>query len=59
MAFELGEPQDQCATVVVSGSKDEVLEVAQQLSWFTAMFRIPKHGELCISDVKLERMGSN
>jgi len=57
--FGLGEPQHQCAIVAVSGSKEEVLEIAQQLAWLTAVFRIPKHGELCISDVKLKRVGGN
>ena len=39
---------------MVSGSANEITDIAQQLAWLTAVFRVPKDGELCLSHVKLE-----
>jgi len=63
LAIDLCEPQAQnnsrSSTIVVSGSKDEILEIAQQLAWLTAVCRTSDIDGLYISEVKLERKDSN
>ena len=50
--------QDDYTLVVVTGARDHIIDVAQQFSWLTAIFRLPQYGKLATSDVLLEWTGS-
>ncbi|KAI9793060.1 MAG: hypothetical protein M1816_000958 [Peltula sp. TS41687] len=51
------EPEDE-VTMHVLGSREYLIEVAQQLAWFSAVCRVPNHGKLTYSDVVFETVKS-
>ena len=46
------------ASISVNGSLKELIEVAQQLAWITASFRIPQYGQVSYSEISFERTGN-
>ncbi|MCJ1426934.1 hypothetical protein MMC29_004837 [Sticta canariensis] len=47
--------KDEDIIITVSGLKSQLIEIAQQLAWLSAVFRIPTYGKLALSDTILER----
>ena len=45
-------------SILVTGTQAHVVEVAQQLVWLTAVFRVPQYGEVTTSDAVLEHMSN-
>lgn len=45
------------AIVSASGSRRYIIHIAQQLAWISAVFRVPRDGELSYSDVVFEKRG--
>lgn len=48
--------KDEDIIITVSGNKSQLIEIAQQLAWLSAVFRIPTYGKLALSDTILERI---
>ncbi|KAL9123052.1 MAG: hypothetical protein Q9187_000403 [Circinaria calcarea] len=49
---------DRHVTIKLFGTQEQLAEIAQQLAWLSAVFRVPKYNELSLSDVVLERIGN-
>lgn len=47
--------KDEFAIVRASGSQKDLIHIAQQLAWISAVFRVPKYGDLTYSDVVFEK----
>ena len=45
------------AKIYASGSHHDLIHIAQQLAWISAIFRVPRDGELTYSDVAIEKRG--
>ena len=45
------------AKIYASGSHHDLVHIAQQLAWISAVFRVPRDGELTYSDVVFEKRG--
>ena len=49
--------RNEIAEIHASGSKDNLIHLAQQLAWISAVFRVPRDSELTYSDVSFEKTG--
>ncbi len=49
--------KDEYAMVYASGAQRDLIHLAQQLAWMSAVFRVPRDGELTYSDVIFEQRG--
>ena len=54
-AYHKGLP-DRHATIKLFGTQEQLTEIAQQLAWLSAVFRVPRYDELSLSAVVLERI---
>ena len=50
------ESSDKHAVIKICGMQDQLTEIAQQLAWLSAVFRVPNYNQLTLSDVVLEKI---